>query len=340
MLAFLLKILLLLAALALEMIGTGMIMSERLPESELRTVLLLHLGACLVVSIVLPALLKFSRPTSKPMAVLFFFMIAFYMPVLGMLGLLLSLVPALHFNKAAAQESPVRFSVVRKFSDAPASHGLSLKNMTASLEGLLRSQNPYKRLSAVYATLKLEDKDAIPLLKMALRDPVDDIRLLAYALIDRKEQRISERIERARQSLENNKTRHVRHLYKSLVKDYWELAHLGLVEGETLAYVLNKAREYLESGLRHYPGDRGLHLQYAKLLLRLGDHQLAYNEFKAAEALGVERKRLLLYYAEIDFLHRRYGEVKRHMRAVDLVTARPQIQAATYFWQGKRERHG
>ncbi|MEF3074845.1 hypothetical protein V2P20_07390 [Methylobacter sp. Wu1] len=339
--AFLLKVFFLIAALGLEMTSIGMmIMSDRLPESDLLIMLLLHLSACIVIAIALPTLLRFFHPASRLITVLFFFMIAFYMPALGMLGLVLSLVPGLHFSKATAQELPLRFSGVREFSDAPASHGLHSKNMTASLEGLLRSQNPCKRLSAVYATLKLEDKDAIPLLKMALRDPVDDIRLLAYALIDRKEQRISERIERARQSLENNKTRNVRHLYKSIVKDYWELAHLGLVEGETLVYVLNKAREYLESGLQHYPRDRGLHLQYAKLLLRLGEHQLAYDEFKAAEALGVERKRLLLYYAEIDFLRRRYGEVKRHMRAVDWVTARPQIQAAMCFWQGKRELHG
>lgn len=340
MTAFLLKVLFLIAALGLEMIGIGMLLSDGLPESDLLIALLLHLGACIAIAMVLPALLKFSHPISRPIAHLFFFMIAFYIPALGMLGLVLSLLPGLRSSETATQESPVRFSVVREFSEAPDSRGLQLRNMAASLEGLLRSQDPYKRLSAVYATLKLEDKDAIPLLRMALRDPVDDIRLLAYALIDRKEQRISERIERARQSLESNKTCHVRHLYKSIVKDYWELAHLGLVEGETLVYVLNKAREYLESGLRHYPGDRGLHLQYAKLLLRLGEHQPAYDEFKAAEALGVERKRLLLYYAEIEFLRRRYDEVKRHMSAVDLVAARPQIQAATCFWQGKRELHG
>jgi predicted Zn-dependent protease len=106
-----------------------------------------------------------------------------------------------------------------------------------------------------------------------------------------------------------------------------------LVEGETLIFVLNKTREYLAKALQLYPTDRGLHLQYAKLLLRLKNPKLAYDEFKMAESLGVEKQQLLLYYAEIDFLQRHYSEVKRYMKDIDLVTAHPQIQATTRFWQ-------
>jgi hypothetical protein len=261
-------------------------------------------------------------------------MMAFYIPVLGMFGLAFAVVPGLRFIKTET-ELPINFNRIREFSNTPVDQGLHFEYGSVSLENLLCSPNPDKRLSAVYATLKLDDKNAIPLLRTALRDPVDDIRLLAYALIDRKEHRISERIEWAKQSLENNDTNNTRYLYKCIVKDYWELAHLGLVEGETLHYVLNKTRGYLENGLQLYPMDRGLHLQYAKLLLRLKKPQVAYNEFKMAENLGVGKKKLLLYYAEVDFLQRRYGEVKRYMREIDLVTTRPQIHAASRFWQEK-----
>lgn len=331
---FLLKVVFLISALGLEILSMLMIAKDHLPGSDLHTALLLHLSACAATALVLPKFLTSSYQTFRPVTFLFFFIIAFYMPLLGMSGLAIALVPGLRFIKTA-RELPINFNMIRAFSDAPVGNSLPFEYGAVSLKNLLRSQNPDKRLSAVYATLKLEDKNAIPLLRMALLDPIDDIRLLAYALIDRKEQRISERIECARQSLENNEIPNTRHLYRCIVKDYWELAYLGLVEGETLNYVLNKAREYLENGLQRYPNDRGLHLQYAKLLLRLREQQAAYDEFKMAEGLGVGRKQLMLYYAEIDFLHRRYGEVKRYMRKTDLATARPQIHAATRFWQEK-----
>ncbi len=329
---FLLEVLFFISALALEIVSVLMIVKGYLPDGDLFTALCLHLSACLMTAIVLPKFLSSPNKTSSSINFLLFFIVAFYMPVLGMLGLVLAVIPGLLFVKTDSTLL-INFNTIREFSNTPVDRRLYFKYGVVSLENLLHSQNPDKRLSAVYATLKLDDKNAIPLLRIALRDPVDDIRLLAYALIDRKEQRISERIESVRQSLENNETNNTRHLYKCIIKDYWELAHLGLVEGETLNYVLNKTRGYLEKALQLYPRDRGLHLQYAKLLLRLKNPQFAYNEFKIAETLGVGKKPLLLYYAEIGFLQRRYGEVKRSMKEVNLMTARPQIHAARRFWQ-------
>jgi tetratricopeptide (TPR) repeat protein len=329
---FLLETLFFITALVLEIVSILMIV-DGLPESDLFTALCLHLTASLMTAIVLPKFLTLLNQAASPINLLLFFMITFYMPLLGMLGLVFAFVPGLRCIKNTS-ELPINFNRIREFPNAPFDQCLCFEYGAVSLENLLHSQNPDKRMNAVYATLKLDDKNAIPLLRTALRDPVDDIRLLAYALIDRKEHRISERIEQVRQSLENNEACNVRHLYKCIVKDYWELAHLGLVEGETLNYVLGRMRGYLEKALQLYPTDRGLHLQYAKLLLRLKETQLAYNEFKIAETLGIGNKSLQLYYAEIDFLQRRFGEVKRYMKEINLVKARPEIHAATRFWQG------
>lgn len=329
---FLLNTVFLLGALALEISAVMMLIWDDIPGSSLLSVLLLHISACAVVGLVLPKILNYFNKKFTPITFLFFFSIAFFIPALGMLGLVFAVIPGLRTIKTTTV-LPIHFNSIRAFSEVPENFTKHHESRTISLDNLLCSQNPEKRLNAVYATLKLNDKSAIPLLRMALRDSVDDIRLLAYALIDRKEQRISERIECARQSLITPLTTNSQYLYRCIVKDYWELAHLGLVEGETLNYVLDKACEYAQLGLQHYPNDRGLHLQYAKLLLRLKKTSQAYDEFKSAETLGVDRKKLLLYYAEIGFLQRRYGEVKRYMKELNLVTATPQIHGATRFWR-------
>lgn len=330
---FFLNGLVLCTAIGLEIGSILLIANDHLLAGNFFSVALSHFSASALTGMVLPKMLPSHYQTSWTVAFLFIFAIAFFMPVLGIFGLVLAVIPGLRISKKG-QDVPMHSNRIRTFSDAPVSQDLQFEFGAVSLENLLRSQNPDRRLGAVYATLKLEDKNAIPLLRMTLGDPVDDIRLLAYALIDRKEQRISERIESARQSLENNNNEtNTRHLYRCIVKDYWELAYLGLVEGETLNYVLNKAREYLEEGLLRYPKERGLHLQYAKLLLRLGKPQAAYEVFKLAESLGIGRQKLLLYYAEIAFLHRRFDEVKQYMREIDLVRAQPQIHTTIRFWQ-------
>lgn len=292
----------------------------------------LHAVACTLNALLLPGLLPGRYQTSFFISFLFFWVIAFYMPVIGIFGLAFALVPPLRHIKTV-QNLSIQFNEIPSLPEGWFTNNRHLRSRVIDLESLLKSKDVNRRLAAVYATLKLDDQNAIPLLKKALRDPVDDIRLLAYALIERKEQRICERIEYAKRGLEAHQGENARHLYRSIVNDYWELAHLGLVEGETLNYMLDKAEEYLEMGLQHYPDDRGLHLQYAKLLLRQGKTSPSYQEFKKAEDLGVARKKLLIYYAEINFLQRRFDDVKRYMAGLSLVAAAPNIRSTARFWQ-------
>jgi tetratricopeptide (TPR) repeat protein len=181
--------------------------------------------------------------------------------------------------------------------------------------------------------LKLKDRDAIPLLRTALADPVDDIRLLAYTLLDRKEFRLSKHIDKSKQELEKKENSGKKQLYRQIASCYWELAHLGLVQGEAKNHVLGMAYKYIELGLEYSPEDCGLRFQYAQILLRLGKYQLAFEQFKKAEILGIEHISLLTYYAEIAFHNRRYREVKQLMTAIEHPAAYPLLTTAARFWQ-------
>lgn len=333
MLKFLLSGLAIGVALAFEINGLLQIANTNFQAGNLPGFLIWHVGSTVLTSLVLPTALSYKYQNSWAMNLLFIFPIVFFIPLLGIIGLVLAVMPGL-LKADQPQDMPMHINKIRALPEVAISQDASIDNGVANPEKNIHSHDPELRMNAVYATLKLNDKAAIPLLRMALRDPVDDIRLLAYALIDRKEHRISQRIEEARKKLASgNNQPGVRHLYRSIVNDYWELAHLGLVEGETLNYILNKAQDYLENGLQLYPKDRGLHLQYAKLLLRSGKAQEAYNEFKLAESLGVSKQKLLLYYAEIAYLQRRFGDVKHYMGELKLINPQLRIQQSQRFWQ-------
>ncbi|MFO6383442.1 HEAT repeat domain-containing protein, partial [Pseudomonas aeruginosa] len=80
----------------------------------------------------------------------------------------------------------------------PKEKRLDMMFSDGGLQDVLRhAPDPNQRLTAIFATRRMPGKEAIPILKLALRDPADDVRLLAYSMLDQKESRINQRIEAA-----------------------------------------------------------------------------------------------------------------------------------------------
>ena len=116
-----------------------------------------------------------------------------------------------------------------------------------SLEGILRhSPDPETRLRVVLACRSCPSGPAVHLLRLALRDPVDDVRLLAYAVLERKEREIQSRDpERCWRngraaSGQQRPAAARRATHAQLAELYWELVYQGLVEGELLAFSLEQ----------------------------------------------------------------------------------------------------
>lgn len=327
------KLILVALALGLEIYGLQLIFNDSISGQNLITALFAHFIASAVAACVFPGIMVPDHNEAKLKIRALFFAIIFYLPVLGLVGLILA-IPFV-VGRSSKSKRLNAFMNINKIRDLPPGTtvmGGQPVNLH-SLYDLYGSRNPDRRLQAVYATLKLKDRDAIPLLRMALGDPVDDIRLLAYALLDRKEYRLSKRIQKSKQDLDKMENLRRKQLYRQIANDYWELAHLGLVQGEAKKHVLSMAYEYIERGLEYSPQDSGLLFQYAQILLRLGEYQQAFEKFKQAETLGIEYVSLLTYYAEIAFYSRRYQEVKQLMAVIELPAAYPVLTTAAGFWR-------
>lgn len=328
------KLILLGVAVGLEIYGLQLFFSPSIAEQNLITALFCHFIASAVAAYIFPTVVVPGQAETSLRATLFFFVIVFYLPVLGLIGLILAL-SFVGFSSKKPKSANLCINI-NKIRDLPSDAGVTGGQPvnSHSLYDLYRSRNPEIRLQAVYATLKLKDRDAIPLLRLALADSIDDIRLLAYALLDRKEYRLSKHIEKSKQDLENiENPRKKKQLCRQIANDYWELAHLGLVQGEAKNHVLRMAYKYIEMGLGYSPQDSGLIFQYAQILLKLGKYQQALEQFKKAEIFGIECVGLLTYYAEIAFYTRHYHEVKQLMTGIELPAAYPLLTTTARFWQ-------
>ena len=328
------KLILLALALGLEIYGLQLILNESISEQNRITAPFCHFIASTVAAYIFPEIMAPNHNEIQLRNRIFFFVIVFYLPVLGLIGLILA-IPFVICRSSKPEKLGLSVNI-NKVRDLPITETVDTDNQPVSLHnlnGLYRSRNPHKRLQAVYATLKLKDQDAIPLLYKALGDPVDDIRLLAYALLDRKENYLSKRINKNKQDFEKIENSRNKKLCLQIANDYWELVRLGLIQGEARNYILNMACKYIELGLKHYPQDLGLCFLYAQILLKLKNYQHAYEQFRKTENLGMDHKSLLAYYAEIAFYSHQYHEVKQLMKTVDLPTAYPKLSAVTQFWQ-------
>ncbi|MDH5415438.1 MAG: YybS family protein [Flavobacteriaceae bacterium] len=297
---------------------------------------MLHTISCAVAAHLLPNIIasNYNEPHWK--VFVFFFLITYFVPVLGLIGLILAIPIVLYHSRLDKKtRNPINLTNIRNISTSKPEKNKNYH--TLDLYNKYKSKDSNQRLQAIYNSLKLKDQDAIPLLRMALGDQVDEIRLLSYALLDRKESIINKRINNNKKKFDKIENSKNKELCQQIASDYWELAYIGLVQGETQNYVLNTARKYIEYGLKYYPNDPGLCFLLAQILLQLKCFQQALEQFKKAENLGIDYKKLLPYYAEIAFNNKEYSKFKQLMSNIDLHATSPKVSALAQFWHQENQ---
>ncbi len=201
------------------------------------------------------------------------------------------------------------------------------------LQDVLRhAPDPNQRLTAIFATRRMPGKEAIPILKLALRDPADDVRLLAYSMLDQKESRINQRIEAALGRLAGATPARRGALHGTLARWYWELAYLGLAQGSVLEHILEQAREHTDQALRGTPS-ADLHLLAGRIALEQGRLEDAGRALQAAEEAGIDSAQLAPFRAEVAFFQRRYRDIPRLLAGMpDDMLQRPPFAALARYW--------
>jgi polysaccharide biosynthesis protein PelE len=265
-----------------------------------------------------PMLLAVTPPKTRPRPADLVLIIGFglFVPALGLLGLGLVLT-----MRARSGPRSRRSEVVE--TDAPVLPGSPLHTDESarfgpgSLEGILRgSKDPETRLRVVLACRQLPGRLAVPLLRLALRDTVDDVRLLAYAVLESKERNIQTQIQgllsRADASAKaGTKLPVLAHV--KLAELYWELVYQGLVEGELLGFSLEQVSIHTGEVLRASAGNPRMALVAGRALLLRGRGEEARAMLNDALRRGLPVEVVGPYLAEVEFLARKPDEVRRHV---------------------------
>lgn len=236
-------------------------------------------------------------------------LVAFAMPAVGALGLAL----ALGYGLWRPQREQPLWSetldvppLLQRAPRAPAKIAFTAD----ALRQILGSRSaPERRFRAILATRALPPREAIPLLKTALADGSDEVRLLGFSRLEGVRREIELRIKARLSALEATPKDASARLHHRVAEDYWELAFLGLVEGEVYRHTLRTASEHAIDALALDPKNAGAALLLARVSLRLGDRDAARSALEAAVVAGMPRRRVAPYEAELALRDGRAGDV-------------------------------
>lgn len=158
------------------------------------SVILLHAIASILFTFVSYVLIPKKYKTTLVNGTLLLFLLLFSLPVFGILGVVM----ALTFALCKPLKSDDTEIIEHEIPELPFEVPDISANPTYSIGGvkaiLKYASEPNKRLTAVMAARHMRDSQAIPILKLALKDLEDDIRLLAYSTLDAKETKLNEKI--------------------------------------------------------------------------------------------------------------------------------------------------
>lgn len=189
------------------------------------------------------------------------------------------------------------------------------------------------RLSSLLGIQDAPARVTAGLLREMLADPVDDIRLLAYGMVDSKEKAISHRVFAENKALEHAAGDDSRYaIHKRIAELNWELIYQNLVQGDVRIFSAEQAKQHARAALDLRPEDGGLWYLLAKVELVRNDLDATEHALAQAQAAGLEREGLIPWLAECAFMRRNYTQVRDLFRELSAVPGTLRLAAVYHYW--------
>jgi len=264
---------------------------------------------------------------------LYLFTIVFCIPLLGFFGVMVGLFIAPLLPKPRREAALHTLGLPQL---DPHEHHDPARFRQAGLRHFLRNTRAPTdlRLKALVALQHAPVQFASPVLHDMLADASEDLRLLAYGMLESREKRLNAEIREARQASlsATGATRHAAERQLSAL--YWELIYQGLVHGDLRRHAAEESLRFLEQALQAEQGaDAGPHLLRGRLLQELGRNDEAEGAYRQSVEQGLPAPRVLPYLAELAFARRDFDEVIRLLGELRAYPDQPRLQPLLRLWR-------
>lgn len=324
-----------LSAFGLESSALGLLAAGLPDHWAMASFIAFHAGASLCVAVA--ASLLFPQGLRRPRVWVWALLggFSFFVPVVGLLCIFAGVYAGWLFPSAGpdsrfpAVASP-EYSAEREIAAGP------LRGAAIRAQLRDRTAAPERRVQALILLGETAPQSAAPLLHEILADPLEDMRLLAYGMLDKREKEISERLAAARHRLADAEaeghSRAQSHACRAIAHLYWELVYQNLAQGDMAEFALDEALSHARRALDGSRADGSVWLLIARIELRR--HKLHEAEVAMSEALvaGLARRNLVPYLAELRFRQGRTREVSALMYELGTQPATGPLAALQEYW--------
>jgi hypothetical protein len=302
----------------------------------------IHLLLSAAMAAVLTLLLPLNYRRNLLWSFVMLFVISFFTSELG----LILLFGAIHLAKwlPAKVEQDLGFEQIElpEFSIYPwhNSTGAGLSGVRERISQ--QNLNPEVRIQSLMALQQSSTKVATGLIGDLLSDTNDDIRLLAFGMLDQREKRLNQQITALRKqldalpessSLSSTVFFEKSNMLQRLGELHWELVYEDLVQGDLRQYSLRKAQAYTEEALvLAKENDPIVLFQLAKILNAAKEYQKALKILRQAMDAGLAKSRAKPYLAEIAFNLRRYDIVHQVLWELKGTALTPRLRPLVDLW--------
>lgn len=299
------KILLLVLSLISEIGALCFVRVEVMEFNQLTYFFLLHILACVLASYSMMKSLPNELVEQVKRPLIFFFFICLFVPFFSFIGAFVSVVESLLHPKHRVLKTWIENP--RETLPSNPRDMLYSKFGTGALRDILmNSPSVDRRVDAITSVSRLPRSLRISFYKLALRDPADDVRLLAYSQLDPLEQEITDNIK----DLEvfYNKSPNADTAY-DIAQQFWELCYLGISEGVLFNHYISKSNEWCQKALSHE--DRpSFNLLQGRIYLSLGKNDEAKEFLEKALRSNMQQSQISPYLAECAFNAHDYKKVR------------------------------
>ncbi len=295
-------------------------------------VLLTHtvVGTVVALSSYLMLPQRFRHPRLAVTALMFSF--AFMAPVIGALGLLYLIRTQLRQTLAQVQRA------VPQAVQLPV-YDVQTKGTSRGSQGAIRSRLGHEvpaslRMQSLLTLQAVPSRVSNPILEDLLGDDSDDVRLVAFGMLDSEEKKISSRIREASLRLPTLGAAEQRfECLRQLAELHWELVYACLAQGELRQHMLVQAARYADEALAlGVAAGSGLIFLRGRIWLEQGQLDTAQQAMEQALALGQAKTSVWPYLAEIAFRRRDFGRVRDIMQQLSGLNLSSRTRAVEDFW--------
>jgi hypothetical protein len=156
------------------------------------------------------------------------------------------------------------------------------------------------------------------ILKIALSDNDDEIRLYSFSILSKSEDKLSNLIFENLQKLKekNLSVEEKNKIYQTLGSAYWEFIYLQISDDNLQNYYMNLSKEYFLQAIEVMPDDYESLFNLGKIYVREKNLQKA--EEMLLKAYKWNKGKVILYLAEIYFIKKEYQKTKKLIKELSL----------------------